>query len=340
MSTHERELRAPVDLTDAYGHLCTEAIGFSRTPRHRAVLRGRWGRKKRWDYWCVQTPGAFLQVTVAHLDYLGLADVSIVDLASGEVATAALARPLGVGVRLPEGVEGGRIEVRGRGLELRLTSDGAGTRIEARGRTGRGAPVEADVVVLRPPGEESLNVVVPWDAAHFQLTSKHVARPARGRFAAGGREHVVLPDAGGFGCLDYGRGVWPLETTWNWGTGAARVPGLGRVGLQLGGRWTDGTGSTENGVFLDGRLDKLGATLAWRYDAADFMRPWRVKDAAGDVALTFTPALLRRSRIELGLARSALHLAFGRWSGRVRAHGRTIELDGLLGWAEEHAARW
>jgi hypothetical protein len=44
--------------------------------------------------------------------------------------------------------------------------------------------------------------------------------------------------------------------------------------------------------------------------------------------------------VHLGVAHSTLVLAFGRWSGRARAHGRTLEIDRALGWAEEHVARW
>ncbi len=182
-------------------------------------------------------------------------------------------------------------------------------------------------------------MVVPFGAGRFQLTSKHVARPATGHVRALGRTYEVDEAHDGFGCLDYGRGVWPTETTWNWGTAAARIVGVGRVGLQLGGQWTDGTGATENGVFLDGRLEKIGAELAWRYDRSDFLRPWTVR-ADGVAELTFTPIVERRAKIDLGVGRSELHLCFGRWSGVVHAHGRAIAIDGALGWAEEHRARW
>lgn len=339
MTTHEREIMAAVDLCDARGVLGPEAVGFARRPLVRAELRGPWGRQKRWDYWCVQTPTAVTQVTVANLDYLGIVDVSFVDLRTGRVASAVRALPFARGVTLPLGVEGGVIAVESRRLRLRIEPGDGGTRIVVHGRTPRG-PVDADVVVLRPPGDESLNVVVPWNERRYQLTSKHVARPARGHIEAFGETYEVDPERDGFGCLDYGRGVWPAQTTWNWGTAAAHVPGVGRVGVQLGGKWTDGTGSTENGIFVDGKLDKIGAELSWRYDRRDFMQPWHVADAAGDVALTFTPAVLRRSRVELLFARSVLHLAFGHWSGSVRAFGRTIAIERTLGWAEEHRARW
>jgi hypothetical protein len=336
MATTEREIEAPVLLADARGHLCDEARGFARRSLFEVGSLGRWGRRKRWDYWCVTFPGGVLQVTVAHLDYLGLLDVAFVDLETRRVASALRVLPLGVGIELPAAVEGGPIRLRTHGLRVSLAPRDRAMHIEVEART-RSGPIEADVTV--EPGGDSLDVVVPWSRSRFQLTSKHVARPAHGRIVALGREHRLARDVA-FGCLDYGRGRWPYRTTWNWGTAAAHVPGVGRVGVQLGGAWTDGTGATENGVFVDGRLDKIGAELRWRYDRRDFSRPWRVEDDAGDVALDFLPELVRRSRVELGVGGSLLHLAFGRWHGHVRAHGERIAIDGALGWAEEHRARW
>lgn len=338
MATDEREIVERVTLATPDGTLCPEAVGWSRQPLHDAALPGPRGRRKRWDYWCVQSEEGALQITCADLDWVGLVEVAYVELASGRVARASAVVPLSLGLRLPDALGAADVRFRAPHLSVAIREEARGTRLTARARTLAG-PIEADVLVHRPPGEESLNVVVPWSDRRYQLTSKHVARPAEGSVRALGRTRRIDPERDGFGCLDFGRGVWPRDVTWNWGAAAARVEG-GRVGLQLGGQWTDGTGATENGVLLDGRLEKIGAPLVWRYDRRDFTRPWSVRDEAGDVALTFTPIVLRRSRVELGLARSLLHWGLGRWRGTVRAHGRTLSIDGALGWAEEHVARW
>ena len=51
----EREITEPVDLCDGRGRLNPDARGWSRQPVLRANLVGRHGRKKRWDYWNVNT---------------------------------------------------------------------------------------------------------------------------------------------------------------------------------------------------------------------------------------------------------------------------------------------
>lgn len=47
------------------------------------------------------------------------------------------------------------------------------------------------------------------------------------------------------------------------------------MGLQLGGKWTVGTGMTENALCVDGRLTKIGEELDWGY--SDFLGPWTVR---------------------------------------------------------------
>ncbi len=59
----------------------------------------------------------------------------------------------------------------------------------------------------------------------------------------------------------------------NWAA-ASGVSTDGRtVGLQFGGKWTEGTGFTENALCIDGRLTKIHEELEWTYDWDDPLRP-------------------------------------------------------------------
>jgi hypothetical protein len=332
--TDEPELTSPATLTTADGRLDRRAIGWTRRPLHTCPLPGPRGRRKRWDYWCVTTRDGALQVTIADFDYLGLAEAAFVEFATGRVARALLVTPLGLGIRLGD-VVGEPIRLRAPHLAIELTADPRGTQLAGRGWTRSGA-LRAEIAIA--PALDSLGVVVPWSDTRFQYTSKHVGLPARGAIELGDRRYEVGESSEAFATLDYGRGVWPTEMTWNWGAGAGRRAGR-LLALQLGGRWTAGTGMTENGVFVDGRLAKLGEELRWDY-ALGSKTPWSVRAPSGAVDLTFQPHVVRRSRIELGFARSQLSLWFGHWRGSVRAHGETLAIDDLPGWAEEHRARW
>ena len=143
-----------------------------------------------------------------------------------------------------------------------------------------------------------------------------------------------------WGVLDVGRGRWPYSTRWNWGGGAGvATDGATVVGLQFGAKWTEGTGATENGVIVDGRVSKIGEELTWEYDPENWMAPWRVRGEAVD--LTFTPEHVRESITDLVVVSSRTHQCFGTWSGRVRDEkGRWVTVADVFGWAEDVRNRW
>jgi hypothetical protein len=325
-----REIARPVRLCDAHGRLDERARGFSRTPLVRANLSGARLRKKRWDYWAVCDDAIFFALTIANVDYAGLAAATFIDLRTRTITERAAITPFGRGVAMPEIVRGASITVRGKRFAARVVEQADETRLVVEHRE-----LSADITVARPRDHESLNVVVPWSASRFALTSKHVALPARGSVAVRGRSRE-LTDA--FACLDFGRGVWPYRTSWNWAAGAGRCDGR-VVGLNFGARWTDGTGATENGVVVDGRLHKIHEDIAFRYDASDYERPWRIESPR--VALTFTPAFVRAVRAPLVVASAELHWTFGRFAGEVATDdGRRVAVRDVLGWAEDLRARW
>jgi hypothetical protein len=99
---------------------------------------------------------------------------------------------------------------------------------------------------------------------------------------------------------------------------------------------------TENAIMVDGRVHKLGEEIVFGYDRARFMAPWTLRaPSTGRVDLAFEPFFERRSRVELGVARSEVHQMFGRFSGTVvLSDGARVGVNDMIGWAEEHRARW
>ena len=102
---------------------------------------------------------------------------------------------------------------------------------------------------------------------------------------------------------------------------------------------TDGTGSTENAVLVEGRLHKIGEELRWEYDRSDWQRPWRIHGRTVDAR--FHPFHERASRTNLGVVGSETHQCFGEFSGWATTDdGERVDLAGLVGWAEEARQRW
>lgn len=325
--THEREITEPVDLCLPDGRLNPAAVGWSRRPLHRANLRG-WGRAKRWEYWGVVTPTHIVGLVASSLDYAGVHSVYVLDRRTRAETGGEVVVPFARGTVLPPTSGAGRVHAAGRGLAIDIDQrpDGSAIRATAPG-------VEVDLVVPLAPGHESLGVVVPWSRRRFQYTVKDVGRPVRGTLRVAGTAHAIS-DEDSFAVLDHGRGKWPYAVRWNWAAGS----GPGRA-IQLGGAWTDGTGSTENALLVGGRLHKIGADLTWRYDRGDWLRPWRISGDRVDAA--FHPFHERVARTNLGVLAGETHQCFGHFSGWAATDdGERVDLDGLVGWAEEARNRW
>ncbi len=81
--------------------------------------------------------------------------------------------------------------------------------------------------------------------------------------------------------------------------------------------------------------------VSFEYNSSNYMKPLVFKENAGRLNLTFTPFKERIATTRLGVIDSEVHQMFGRYSGQaVLDDGKTIEIKDLIGFAEEHHARW
>lgn len=326
---HNPELTQVVDLCLPDGTLNPAARGHSRRPLHRPNLRG-WGRTKRWEYWGLCTPTHVIGLTVSNLDYLALHECFVLDRASGVERSQPMIAPLGLGTTLPDTLPPLWASAHVPGVSLDFVEDTAGTQLSAR---AGGVEVEAYVERLG----DALGVVVPWSTQQFQYTVKAPACPVSGVLRIDGVTHDI-PAGASWAVLDRGRGIWPHHITWNWAAGSGVVGGK-RIGLQLGAKWTEGTGATENALFVDGVMHYLPDEVTWTYDTRAWDRPWRMQGERLDV--TLTPFHVRHAGVDLKVLGSEVHQAFGMWRGWMSdAAGVRHAVDGLVGWAEQAENKW
>lgn len=343
----QTELTHPGPLLDEHGRLAQ--VGWSRRPLLDGNLENarfyplglfQRFRVKRWDYYALFTPRRFFSATVADLGYAANIFAYTIDFAGGELYEEGLVAPLGRGVRLARNSpEGETVFDNGRVL-LRFTAgpDERRVHIDWPGfHNGRG--LRADARLRVPPGHESMNIVIPIGERRFYYNTKINCLPAEGQVQYGELVEELRPDSC-LGSLDWGRGVWDYRSYWNWASASGFLPDGRTVGLNLGQGFGDLSRATENAVILDGRIHKLGA-VRFDYRSGDFMRPWRFSDDAGRLDLTFTPFKERTARTNLGLIFSEVHQLFGRYDGRATLDdGGVLTIRDLVGFAEEHHARW
>lgn len=335
----ETELTTPVNLCDAKGLLNPQAIGYAATPLITSNLSGNFLRKKKWNYWCVFGEEILFSATISHMDYAAVCFVYLFHYESGRLIEKTVTLPIPRHVHMPEQVLH-TSQASSKEMDLQFIHKQQQTHLLVSIPDFEGEPLNARIQIDHPADQESLNVVIPWDRKHFQFTAKHHTLPASG-IVEHGESRFTFDAQENHAVLDYGRGIWPREATWNWGFASQRI-GNKRVGLNFGGKWTDGTGMTENAVIIDGKLYKISEDVLFTYDATNFMKPWTLKTKfSSDVNLKFTPFFERIARTDVKLVYSEVHQMFGYFHGTIdiEGYGR-LTISHMLGCVEEHKAKW
>jgi len=346
MNHDEHELRTPSALLDRYGELMQ--VGWSRQPlldcnlenvRFYSLRPLQRFRVKRWDYYGITTPNGYLSATLAHLGYAGQAFVYYVDFVTREYHEESLTLPLGRGIRLPRNSTTGDSSFDKGGVALSFQVDPQARRLSLSWPGFGGGNLEAAASLQLPAAHESMNVVIPIGQKRFYYNRKVNCMPVAGWLDKDGERETLRPTEC-LGNMDWGRGVWEYRSFWVWASASGFLSDGRTVGLNMGFGFGDTSAATENALILDGRVHKLGQ-IDFSYDPKDFMRPWHMVSIDGRLDLEFTPFLERRARTNLLLIFSQVHQMFGHYSGTVKAQdGETIYLDGMVGFAEEHYARW
>ncbi len=328
----EHEITDEVELCLPSGRLNPEAVGWTRTALHRTGLRG-WGRNKRFEYWSIVTPTSILTMNISHHDYRANVSVTHVDRATyREVRQGGNTWfPAHAGMR--DETNRAPMEASRKDVLVRMTPSGVATVLHA-----ESPRISVDVRIVADPSHESMGVVVPWSDRAFQYTKKDNCLRAEGVVVVDGVTHHIDPTSSS-AVHDRGRGRWPYFTLWNWGAGNGRSDDGRELGLQFGGKWTDGTPSTENWVRLDGRLHKISSHLDWQYDSEAWTRPWTLTGPSVDV--TFVPEHHSRHLFDRWVVKSRGDTCFGHYSGRITLDsGETVEFVDVFGHVEEVERRW
>jgi hypothetical protein len=296
-------------------------------------------RIKRWDYYGLTTPDHFFSATLADLGYAGQAFIYLIDFATGEYHEATLTLPFSRGIALPRNsTEGDSLFDNGK-VRLAFRHEADARHISVVWPQFAGNDLTADVTLRLKPDHESMTIVIPIGQKRFYYNRKINCLPAAGYLTWGDQRFDFQPHTA-LGNLDWGRGVWEYRSFWVWASASGFLTDGRTVGLNLGFGFGDTSKATENALILDGRIHKLGQ-VDFQYSSQNFKQPWKMSSPDGRLQLEFTPFVERVAKTNLLLIASEVHQMFGRYRGTVRADGgEEIHLDDVIGWAEEHHARW
>ena len=357
------ELTTPGLLLKPDGRLAQ--VGWARQPlldcnlenaRFYALKFLQFLRLKRWDYYAVFTPQRFFSATIADLGYAANIFVYTLDFTTGDLHEEGLVIPLSKGVSLPRNSTQGDAHFADKHahLDFRLVAESRQVSVSWPSfHAGRG--IQAEISLSCPPQHESMTIVIPIQKHRFYYNRKVNCLPATGFIQYGDVREDLTPDRC-LGSLDWGRGVWEYRSFWNWASASGFLPDGRTIGLNLGCGFGDTSAATENCIVLNGQIHKL-EQVKFEYDSLDYMKPWRFSEStsqqSNDTAyprvgkpssrleLEFVPFKDRAARTNLGIISSEVHQMFGRYHGRVISDdGEEIQIRDLIGFAEEHRARW
>lgn len=344
----QSEITDTSPLLDKNGNLIN--IGWARFPLLDSNLENvnfypkifrpfQFTRVKVWDYYAIFTPNRFFSATIANFGYAGNVFVYTLDFSRKELHEEGLVIPLGRGVKLSRQTNG-VCEYSGQGVDIKFEAQNNYRRIFVDWPSfhdGRG--IHAEISMEKSTDHESMNIVIPIPGKRFYYNHKINCLPATGKLKYGEIEESITPDKS-LGQLDWGRGVWEYQSFWNWASASGFLADGRTIGLNLGCGFGDTSVATENALIIDGKVHKLDQ-VSFDYNSQDFMKSWRFTDNEGRLDLVFSPFKDRFAATKLLVIDSEVHQLFGKYSGKVLTDsGENIKIKDMIGFAEEHKAKW
>jgi len=297
-------------------------------------------RLKEWDYYGVTTKDFYFSVTVSNIGYAGFVFAYFIDFHEKIMTEEGILTPLGRGCILPRSSASGDIVFRHKKADIHFQRLDSSRILKVSWPAfdkGKGLSVELEA--SQPPELESIIVATPIGKNRFYYNQKINCMPVKGKIVVGDRRLELRPEDALL-TLDWGRGVWEYSSFWNWASASGFLPSGQTIGLNIGKGFGDLSRATENCFFIDGKMTKL-EWVEWDYDPSDFMKPWSFSSGDGRLELAFEPFFDRVATTKLLIIDSEVHQLFGKYSGTLKTDsGEKIEVSDLIGWAEEHRARW
>jgi hypothetical protein len=288
-------------------------------------------RRKRWMYVCVAHERLWIAAAIVDLGYAGNAFVLAYDAALGRVVAdaSAIGLPGRFDVNDCAG-EGHRATFRSRRLRASFA--------RAPGSSTYAIEIEAPAASLEARMDASsapppIAAVARIEGGVVNVTQKRALLDVRGSVRLGARRHDLT---GGLGGYDHTSGLLARHTAWKWAFAMGRAKSGERVAWNL----VEGfVGEPECALWIDGALHPL-AEGRFAHDVQQPLAEWRLTTRDDSVDLKFAPGGLHADRTNLGLVRSRFVQPIGAYSGTIRAPGRAIALDGVLGVTEDQDVVW
>lgn len=322
------EITREINLLDEQGNL-TEP-GFARKPYwiyNRKNLPASRMRIKEWDYYLIFFGQAAMAFTISDLGYIRMASVSFIDFDSqSEITKTVLAAPA-LSWTMPDKSSEGIINWKSKDVDLRFESTRQGKHIWCEWKKFSGkSNLKADIWLSDLP-EESMVIATPFDQGkHFYYNQKMNNMAASGKVIFNWHLYSLDPKKD-MGVMDWGRGYWPWNVHWLWGTCSTVIKGK-PFGFSIGYGFGNTSAASENVLYYQGKIHKLDDVV---FEIPENpMETWKITSSDGRFEAFFTPKIDRAAKLSAGPVHSDQHQYFGLINGKVILDsGRTLWMEHL-----------
>ncbi|MCI6389128.1 MAG: DUF2804 domain-containing protein [Ruminococcus sp.] len=299
-------------------------------------IKKRATRIKEWDYYLVLAKDYGVAFTISDDGYIGLQSVSLLDFRGTpweHTETVLSAFPMGK-LKMPSTTDKGDVMYKDKRLYLEYKKRGNMRKIVCVFKNfHEGKTFTCDLTLTQPDGD-TMVIATPWkeDKHAFYYNQKINCMRASGTCTYGSETYTFNSDTD-FATLDWGRGVWTYDNTWNWGSGNGIINGKD-FGFNIGYGFGDTTAASENIIFYDGVGHKLD-DITFNIPEDSYTKPWTITSSDKRFEMTFTPIIDRAAKIDVKLIVTDQHQVFGKMNGvAVLDDGTKLEVKDLVCFCE------
>jgi hypothetical protein len=331
-------------LLDEAGQL--RVSGWARRPLlsyDRSAIAAPLGRIKERDAYSVFTKDFAVTFSVADNGYAGIVSASVLDFVGRRHSTEAYVVPFPLGsFALPASSEKGDLRIRHKKGSLDFAVMSGLSRIVKVDFPDfdHGSGLRGALVLTETSGAESIVTATPFGKKKeaFSYSRMSPCFSAEGVMQYGDEE-LLFPKGESFAVLDWSRGVRPYRDTWVRGVASGLVNGK-QFAFNIGYGSGDSSSGTENAIFLDGVLHKLGS-VTFEINPRDHLKTWRFTSDDGRLEMVMEPTLDRQTSTRALVYSSVQHTVFGRFSGRaILDDGSAVDFSAITGFAKQVKKRW
>jgi hypothetical protein len=327
---------------------------------HSLNLFQRCLQKKEWEFIALSTERYLFGLAVGQLNYAGTGFIYFYDSVTGQTLQHASLLPLGLKTHFSNSSMDGCSSFAFRSLSVSFcqqTEKGA-TEIDINASVvfsdSTSINIKAQLGSLQKPSG-TLALSFPIGPKRSAYTHKSSGMQVNGNAEMTSSQGVktIIPLQHGAGLLDWTRSMHARLTLWFWVALSWLTPNGDRVGINLShGVYPHPTANKtatkqigmENGIWWNDKVYLIHSPLIVQgepgHGDVSIGKTWRCYTEDHTLDLTFTPADLVPSSVHLYVIHADLLHHFGRYSGRVKVAGQTLELVNVPGILEDHFAWW